>query len=278
MSYRTVLVELDGSERDGERLELAAAISDPDKAHVVGLHVISPFYPTMGAFGDASAGLIADVQEAYMQEAAETARQIEERSTAQMKKTGVGFEWRSVVGFASDIVPVHARYVDIAIMGQSDPDEMSPSKPRDLPAQTVLDAGRPVLVMPYIGKYPRVGEKVLVAWNGSRESARAVHDAMPILQNAKRVTVLAINPRDDDHIAGADIAAALARHGVNTEAMKTVSSDVSVGELLLSEAADLDSDLLVMGAYGHSRFRELVLGGASQLMLNAMTLPVLMSH
>lgn len=278
MNYRTILVELDGGERDSARLEMAVAIGDREAAHVIGLHVISPFYPTMGAFGDASAGLIADVQEAYMQETAEAAQQIEQRSTAQMSKTGLGFEWRSVVGFASDVVPVHARYADISIVGQSDPDETSPSKPRDLPAHVVLESGRPVLMLPYIGDFPRVGEHVLVAWNGSRESARAVHDAMPLLQGAKRVTVLAINPRDDDHIAGADIAAELARHGVNTEAMKTVSSDVSVGEILLSEAADLNVDLLVMGAYGHSRIREWVLGGASQLLLNSMTLPVLMAH
>jgi len=278
MSYRTILVELEGGERDSARLELATAIGARGAAHVIGLHVISPFYPTMGAFGDASAGLIADVQETYLREATEAAQRIEQRSSEHMGKTELNFEWRTAQGFASDVVPVHARYADLTIMGQSDPDATSPSRPSDLPVHVVLDSGRPVLILPYIGDYPHVGEQVLVAWNGSRESARAVHDAMPLLQNAKLVTILCINPRDEDHIAGADIAVELARHGVTAEAMRTVSSDVSVGEILLSEAADLDADLLVMGAYGHSRFREFILGGVSQTLLNSMTLPVLMSH
>ena len=111
-----------------------------------------------------------------------------------------------------------------------------------------------------------------------REAARSVHDAMPLLKEANSVSVLSVNPQADNHIAGFDISAQLARHGVNTETVRTVSDDVSVGDLLLSEAADLGSDLIVMGGYGRSRLREFILGGVSQTLMSTMTVPVFMSH
>ncbi len=135
-----------------------------------------------------------------------------------------------------------------------------------------------------------MGERVLVAWNATREATRAVHDALPFLVKAKEVVVYRINPPQTGHASGADIAAHLARHGVKVEAHDTVSKlpasetavigprSMGVGDLLLSAAADFSSDLLVMGAYGHSRVRELVLGGATRYVLQHMTVPVLMSH
>jgi nucleotide-binding universal stress UspA family protein len=137
-----------------------------------------------------------------------------------------------------------------------------------------------VLVVPRYGTFDTVGERVLVAWNGSREATRAVHDALPILKLATKVTVLSIDPERDtgDRIPSADIALHLARHGVAAEGTSTVGLDISVGDLLLSRAADLGADLIVMGAYGHSRMRELVLGGATRHILQHMTVPVLMSH
>ncbi len=101
---------------------------------------------------------------------------------------------------------------------------------------------------------------------------------MPLLRRADKVSILSIDPPEDAHIAGFDISAHLARHGVNTEAVRTVSGDISVGDILLSESADLDADMIVMGAYGHSRLREFILGGVSQHLLETMTVPVFMAH
>ncbi len=137
-------------------------------------------------------------------------------------------------------------------------------------------------MIPYTGTYPRIGRRVLVAWNASREATRAVTDAMPFLEHAGLVTVLTANARTTDmghgDLPGADIALHLARHGVRAEAAPTHSGDVDVGEWLLSRAADLEVDLMVMGAYGHSRLRELVMGGATRSILQHMTVPVLFSH
>jgi nucleotide-binding universal stress UspA family protein len=127
-----------------------------------------------------------------------------------------------------------------------------------------------------------MGRNVLVAWNGSREATRAVNDALPILERAEKVTVLAVNPRkgggDHGDIPSADIALHLARHGVKAEASQTVSNELEVGDTILSRLADFGSDLVVMGAYGHSRMRELLMGGVTRELLQHMTVPVLLSH
>ena len=127
------------------------------------------------------------------------------------------------------------------------------------------------------------GKRVLVAWDSSREAARAVNDSLPLLARADAVHVVSINPRGHkpgelDRLPGADICLQLARHGVKAEAQHLVATDIEVGDLLLSRAADMGADLLVMGAYGHSRWREIVLGGATRQILGEMTVPVIMSH
>ncbi|MBE9552893.1 MAG: universal stress protein, partial [Proteobacteria bacterium] len=131
---------------------------------------------------------------------------------------------------------------------------------------------------PYIGAQAEIGRNVLVAWNGSREAARAVSDAMPILEAADSIEVFAVEPRGIGDIPGADIAQHLARHGLKTDAAKTAGLDIEVGDVLLNQVADGGADLIVMGAYGHSRMRELVLGGATRHILGHMTVPVLLSH
>ncbi|NIR58466.1 MAG: universal stress protein, partial [Gammaproteobacteria bacterium] len=135
---------------------------------------------------------------------------------------------------------------------------------------------------PYIGAGPTVGNYVTVAWNARREAVRAVNDALPMLERADQVDVLSVNPRvgPEDHgeIPSADICLHLARHGVSATAQSVVANDIDVANLLMSRCADTGSDMIVMGAYGHSRLRESVLGGTTHDVLRSMTVPVLMSH
>jgi nucleotide-binding universal stress UspA family protein len=146
----------------------------------------------------------------------------------------------------------------------------------------VLESGRPVVVIPFIGASQPIGKRVMVAWNASREAVRAVNDAMPLLVEADTVEVLAINPpagdTGDGDIPCADICLHLARHGINAVAQSMQAADIKAGDLLLSRAADQGVDLIVMGAYGHSRFREIVLSGVSRHLFKHMTVPVLFSH
>jgi nucleotide-binding universal stress UspA family protein len=131
--------------------------------------------------------------------------------------------------------------------------------------------------------HERVGERVLVAWNAAREAARAAYDALPILQRAREVRVVRVNPQSErepaQDLPASDICAALARHGVRCGAApEQIAPSTGVGETLLACAQDWKADLLVMGCYGHTRLRELILGGASRHVLSRMTIPVLMSH
>jgi nucleotide-binding universal stress UspA family protein len=145
-----------------------------------------------------------------------------------------------------------------------------------------MEAGRPVLIVPNAGVHSRVGERALVAWNGRREAARAVFDALPILRGASDVKVVWVNPQSEreraEDIPAADICTALARHGVKCEATEQVAPRGGVGETLLARAREMGADLLVMGCYGHARLREFVFGGASRHVLGHMPIPVLMSH
>jgi nucleotide-binding universal stress UspA family protein len=136
-----------------------------------------------------------------------------------------------------------------------------------------------VLVVPYVGEPVVKGEHVLVCWDGGREAARAATDALPFLREARKVTVLTVNTgAAPSEVPGADIALYLARHGVKSEAARTPAGGIDPGNVILSRAFDYGVDLIVMGAYGHSRVREILLGGATRAILRQMTVPVLMSH
>jgi nucleotide-binding universal stress UspA family protein len=167
-----------------------------------------------------------------------------------------------------------ARYADLIVLGQSNPDARTEGALlQDLPEYVALHCGRPVLVVPYTGSYSTLGKRVLIAWNGSVEAARAVAAALPLLQRATRVAVAMFDATE----TGGEIVRYLERHGVRADVLHT-PGPVDIGNAILSCAANIDADLLVMGCYGQSRFREMMLGGASRTVLASMTLPVLMAH
>ena len=279
MAYKSILLLLDGSERDDVRLEIAFDFAAAYQSHLIMLRCIPPLaYPPLGVFAVGAVGAIAEAEREYFNEAQLQAERLRASAEQRAESRGVSLEWRLEKGFADQILPLHARYTDLTIVGQSDPDTEDIALTRGLPIRTVTESGRPLLVIPYIGKFDAFAKRPLIAWNGSREASRAVHDAMPLLQRADTVSVLSINPPEDAHIAGFDISAHLARHGVKADAMRTLSGDISVGDMLLSDCADLGADMIVMGAYGHSRLREFVLGGVSQHLLETMTVPVFMAH
>lgn len=285
MGYRDILVALDIAAPARGRIELAAALAARDKAHLIGLHTsVSGDAPRRraGYFEAFDRSLLAPLY----QEFAETMRQEAERTRALFEEIasrhGLSFEWRHASGYPSQAAAMHGRYVDLIVLGQIDPDDVQGPLFRPLPEEVALAVGRPLLVVPYAGSWNEPGRRVLIGWDASREATRAVNDAMPLLAAAEAVTVLAVDPVEgpDGHgeVPGADIALHLARHGVKATIEKTVSAGIGAGNALLSRASDLGADLLVMGAYGHSRLRELVLGGATRTILASMTVPVLMAH
>jgi nucleotide-binding universal stress UspA family protein len=195
---------------------------------------------------------------------------------------GVKAEWRFSNADALGTVQLNARYSDLVIVGQRERDtERETGIAPEFVDELVLSCGRPVLVVPYAGRFPDVGKRALLAWNASREAMRAMTYALPLLASAARVNVVVFEPgRPGDHgdEPGADAALYLARHGVKAAVSRYGSPGLDIGSQILSRAADMTVDLIVMGAYGHSRVRELVLGGATRTLLESMTAPVLMSH
>ncbi len=175
-----------------------------------------------------------------------------------------------------------AQHMDLTIISQYHHKTAAGILPQDLAEQLVLQSGRPALIVPYAGDFKDVGKRVLVAWNTGRESVRAVNDAIPLIQDAKKVNVIAINPKQGKKRHGenpaADITQHLVRHGINAASEHLTTKDVDPANMLLSCAADESADLLVMGAYGHHRLQELILGGVTRAMLKNMAIPVLMSH
>lgn len=275
MGLKDILVHVDNSKHCERRLELAAALAAAHQARLTGLFVRT--YPRVPQFVRAQFGPdVLALQRQFAEEASKQGQQLFERV---MGKSGVSHEWRSADGDPFDLLALHGRYADLTIVGQRNPDGDDEQPIAD---NLVIDAGRPVLVVPHTGSFQRPFERVLVAWNASREATRAVNDALPLLRAAKKVVVLAVNPNGgfDGHgeVPGADICLHLARHGVNAEAQSVKADDMHAGAMLLSRAADQGMELIVMGAYGRSRVRELVLGGATKHVLDHMTVPVLMSH
>jgi len=171
----------------------------------------------------------------------------------------------------------HNRF-DLALVGQAEPETSSVEEM--IVEAALFDSGRPVIVVPYIQKAPLKLDRAMVCWDGSRAAARAIADAMPLLERAGLVeVVIIVNERDkQDAIEGANMGQHLARHGLNVEVKRIDYGNLDVADALLSHAADSDADFIVMGGYGHSRLREFVLGGATRSILRSMTAPVLMSH
>jgi len=267
MPLKNILVHVDDSRHCASRLAVAASLAREHEAHLTGVYVLTPPYIP----GYMAAQVSAEVLEVQAGLAAEAAAKAEALFREQADAAGVNHEWRTADGYASDAVTMHARYADIVILGQPDPEEEETATTRDLPGEVVLEAGRPVLIVPYAGRFTTIGKTVLVAWNGSRESARAVNDALPLLHGAQSVTVLNINPESgaesDNDAPGADIALHLSRHGIPVEAAPSYGNDIDVGDVLLSRAADLSADLIVMGSKGLSGIREFLIGSVSHKVL-----------
>jgi nucleotide-binding universal stress UspA family protein len=281
MGYKDLLVVLDPTRAGRRRIELAAALAGRFDAHLAGLYPL-PMAEVSRAVEYYNPALLDPLLRRLADNSREAAELLRTEFEETARRHGISFEWRSPNGQSETDPAIHARYADLTIVGQPDPDR-SPGEVAGPPPETVaLASGRPILAIPYAGEFPTLGRRVLIAWNAGREAARAVNDAMPLLTAAEKVTVLVVDPhqgpKGHGEVPGADISLHLARHGVKAEVERTVAGEVAIGDVLLSRAADLGADLLVMGAYGHSRARELLLGGATRSILHTMTLPVLMAH
>jgi nucleotide-binding universal stress UspA family protein len=272
MAIKDILVHMDDGERCKVSLALAAKLAAAHQGHLIGLNVRTR--AELSSYAAANLGSRFDsTQDGHN---IEVARKAKASFDAGAPAEGVTMEWRNVEGNQLETIATHAMYSDVTVIGQEDQ-----ADGKRLCDSLIMVAGRPILVVPKVGLFENIGERVLVAWNASREATRAVHDAMPILTRAKVVRVAAGEPEGGaihGENPGADLSAHLKRHGVNVVWEHLHGEGHNVGETLLKRTAQEGIDLIVMGGYGHSRFREVVLGGATRHILNHMAVPVLMSH
>ena len=220
----------------------------------------------------------ANVAESYIDESRVAAREIEARVKAREAATGIRAEWRYREGDLRAVFAQHAHYTDLVVVAQGTGDDVPAGPASSLSGDLVLTAGRPVLVVPWRGVGPSIGKRVIIGWNSSKEATRALNDALPILEKAEAVKVLTVGDEDSRHIPGAEIAQHLARHGVRAEADHTTDTDGPAAAALVFEARDFGADLLICGAWGHSRMFETVLGGVTRDLLRSMDLPLLLAH
>jgi len=281
MSFKTLLVHLDSSARCDARLSAAIRLAIDTGARLVGVYL-----STMPDLSSSVASLLpAEVIASRGRELGDAQHAAEKSFRETTAAAGLTrIEWRAPAGPAVAEMVAHGRNSDLVVLGQRGRSgEASDSDFADeLIATTLMSVGRPLLVVPYIGAARTLGKRILIAWNGSREAARAVGDAMPLLERAERVDVIADPGTNDGEVAhtlsNQRVVQWLADHGCDARIEPVPRDAIDVGDILLSRAADYGTDLIVMGGYGHSRLRELVLGGATRTLLGAMTVPVLMSH
>lgn len=293
MSYKSILVHVDEAPRVAERIRLAVELALQDDGHLLGVAMT-------GIARALYQNAIVDEQDPnlalHLNFLRERANRALEHFGPLVQRLGLqDFEQRVVDDDAGAGLSLMARHADLVVIGQADPEHVSTSAGSDFPAQVLTHSGRPVLVVPYAGlPQPASGQagparRIMVAWNASKEAARAVHEALPLLRRAERVQVAIFDPDSQRAVLGeqpgADLLRYLARHGVQAEVLLRQSQRAGLlkrptgtGEALLSLLAEQNCDLLVLGAYGHSRFRETLLGGVTRTVLESMTVPVLMAH
>ena len=270
MSVASILLHVDDTAAFESRLKIAVRLAHQFNAHLTAIYVGLP-------------GNFRNVNETPHGADAGSSDEARVRKLCEEIASGAGVEldWLAEEGDLIDTVNAYGRYCDLIVLGQHDPDEKT-GRGGSATDHVVLESGTACLVVPYIGAAREQMDNILIAWNGSTESARAVKDALPLLKQASRVEILIINPEQqkvkERGAPAAGVKAYLAKHGVQAETHLMHNTQSDAGDALLSYASNFSADLVVMGAYGHARWREKVLGGFTQHLLGHMTVPVLMSH
>ncbi|HUI13359.1 MAG TPA: universal stress protein [Xanthobacteraceae bacterium] len=274
---KDIVVNLSVGADGGPAGDYAVSVAETFGTHLTGIaFVYDPIVPVSGT------GYIpAEVIESQQADNEAAAKAAIDRFAAATDRAGLSAEpltlTASLAGAGDQFARI-ARRFDLAIVGQAVPET---STVDEIIAETTLfESGRPMLMVPYIQKAPLKLDNVMVCWDGSRQAARAIGDAMPLLVKAGRVEIVIItNERGkQDEIEGADLGQHLARHRLKIDVHRIAGGNIDVADALLSHAADSGADFMVMGGYGHSRWREFVLGGVTHSIFQSMTIPALMAH
>jgi len=280
MQFKNIMVYLDQGNSNQARVDSALAIASTHGAALTGVVLIAqPSSAILQRLGITNAPAIHEKSRADAQESID---QFHERAAAAGVEADV-LKLECLEGDAPAKLSRVARVYDLSILRQANPDSDNTAFVAGLSEEVMFSSGRPVLYMPYIGAHQIPFKRGLIAWDGSRSSARAVHDALPLLENMDQVTILVIDsntmePSSDGVMPGEGLSRHLHRHGISSEIQHLMRGDSSTSTLVLNELANTGADLLVMGGYGTPKLREIILGGVTRTVLEMMTVPVFMSH
>jgi nucleotide-binding universal stress UspA family protein len=281
MSIKTLTVFLDDSEASAARLDAACDMAQARQAHLVAVACVRQI--DVGVYAMPGAEMALDL--AGIDESRAQARKLAKEAGARIERAGLAPDTRwasSIAAGLEETAARAARHSDLAMIGPVGGEGPAADVADAVMEGVLFSSGRPALVMPRGWKGGVPGCNVMVAWDGSRVATRALHDALPLIQGAESVTVAIVDPEpgagDVGEEPGADIAAVIARHGLKTKVESLASAGASTAERLLTTAADMEADLMVMGGYGHSRWREAIFSGVSREVLEAPSVPVLVSH
>ncbi|MEA3362978.1 MAG: universal stress protein [Thermodesulfobacteriota bacterium] len=269
MNLKDILVHIDNRSTCGSRLEAAIQLAKQQQAQLTGIYVIP--HPHFVAHSTDTKNQAVQAEQDFRNKA-DAAGLNSDWICIDSQKSGLNI---------SEILNIHAHYRDLLVVSQTDEESPDRAIPDNLPEKAVLGSGRPVLIIPYAGEFDHDYKQILLAWRGGPESARALHDAMPILRTAKGIKVITIQGREGDEeyqSHEADICDHMSRYQLQLTCEKRISGDLKVGDMLLNRCADTGTNLLVMGATSQSRRGYQTLGKTGSYMLKTMTVPVLMSH
>lgn len=281
MSYKNILVHIDDSKACIERVSAAIALAKRQDALVTGIALALESTISTYIGIDIPSSLTIE-QQGFVRNAAKNAVV---KFEAAAKEAGVEYVSRTITCSASKAparLAFFSRHADLTFLGQADPKDRDGAFLESLMDGVLQHSGRPVYTVPYIGRPDNKVRKAVIAWDGGKKVVRAVNDAIPLLQDRAEVTVLVINPKERGKEFGGkqgeNIAAHLQRHGINATVDYQIAPELSTDTVILNYLADAGADLLVMGAYGHSRLRERTFGGVTESILHQMTAPVLMAE
>jgi nucleotide-binding universal stress UspA family protein len=278
MSLKDILVHVDSTPASRTRLRLGLTLARHFSAQLSGLHVIPE--PDVPPYFKPS--IVARIAKIYAENAREAADLAEALFREELKDAGAAAAWECVAGDMAEMITERARFTDLLMLGQFDTENPHGISAFLLPEKVVFGVASPILVVPSAGAFGDIGKRIVATWNGSREAARAIRDAMPLLKHAEQVLLLAVDLNRQGHIHdGADasqLAAHLGRHGIQIVVEEVSPGRATVAETLLTQAAEFGADLMVMGAYGHSRIWEFVVGGTTPDVLERTQIPVLISR
>lgn len=287
MALKDILVHVNETLHCSNRVDYAIGLAKQHGATLIAVYAQSdPKVPRFAEQDTYTTGINANI-DARREVFIEGFEKAKETYGAKAEEAGVEVQWHrgkftSSRELVTDQMLNHSQQADLVIVSQHDAENSIGRTPADLPERLVLESGRPVLVLPFAGVYNPVVAHAVVAWDNGKQSVRAVNDAIALMQSAKNVKVIEINPKQKKkqrfRVSSVELAEHLGRHGIAAEADHVASEDINEAEVLLNAVSDTSADLLVMGAYGHSRYRELILGGVTQHIFEHMTAPVLMSH